>query len=144
MAEQFIRMLHHVGMPKTDLDYIQGNGKVVGEILKQGHPRSTLFTGSQKVAEQLAVDLKGKVHTVPSLHKNLRLVKPGSELGADCTSSFSFRMWKADWTSHVMYSCQAGSSLCHCEAFKLHPDAAGLPGRCWLRLEDSGAGCDRL
>ena len=56
-------MLHHAGMPKTDLDYIQGNGKVVGEILKQGHPRSTLFTGSQKVAEQLAVDLKGKVHT---------------------------------------------------------------------------------
>ncbi|CAL5223996.1 g6611 [Coccomyxa viridis] len=62
VAEQFIRMLHHVGMPKTDLDYIQGNGKVVGEILKQGHPRSTLFTGSQKVAEQLAVDLKGKVY----------------------------------------------------------------------------------
>ena len=61
VAEQFIRMLHHVGMPKGDLDYIQGNGRVVGEILKQGHPRSTLFTGSQKVAEQLALDLKGKV-----------------------------------------------------------------------------------
>ena len=53
--------------PKTDLDYIQGNGKVVGEILKQGHPRSTLFTGSQKVAEQLALDLKGKVCTLSSL-----------------------------------------------------------------------------
>ena len=61
VAEQFVRMLHHVGMPKTDLDYIQGNGRVVGEILKKGHPRSTLFTGSQKVAEQLALDLKGKV-----------------------------------------------------------------------------------
>ena len=61
VAEQFIRMLHHVGMPMTDLDYIQGNGKVVGEILKQGRPRTTLFTGSQKVAEQLALDLKGKV-----------------------------------------------------------------------------------
>ena len=70
MAEQFVRMLHHVGMPKTDLDYIQGNGRVVGEILKQAHPRSTLFTGSQKVAEQLALDLKGKVcissHSGPS------------------------------------------------------------------------------
>ena len=63
VAEQFIRMLHHVGMPKGDLDYIQGNGRVVGEILKQGHPRSTLFTGSQKVAEQLALDLKGKVRS---------------------------------------------------------------------------------
>ena len=61
VAEQFVRMLHHVGMPKTDLDYIQGNGRVVGEILKKAHPRSTLFTGSQKVAEQLALDLKGKV-----------------------------------------------------------------------------------
>ena len=69
VAEQFIRMLHHVGMPKTDLDYIQGNGRVVGEILKQGHPRSTLFTGSQKVAEQLALDLKGKVCTRSPPHR---------------------------------------------------------------------------
>ena len=69
VAEQFIRMLHHVGMPKTDLDYIQGNGRVVGEILKQGHPRSTLFTGSQKVAEQLALDLKGKVCTLSHPHR---------------------------------------------------------------------------
>ena len=81
MAEQFVRMLHHVGMPTTDLDYIQGNGRVVGEILKQGHPRSTLFTGSQKVAEQLALDLKGKVHSGSVLYC-WRHLTPSSALRA--------------------------------------------------------------
>jgi 1-pyrroline-5-carboxylate dehydrogenase len=33
----------------------------MGEVLSAGQPRSTLFTGSQRVAERLAVQLKGKV-----------------------------------------------------------------------------------
>jgi len=43
------------------VDYIHGDGKVVGSILKDAPVRSTLFTGSQAVAEHLVVDLKGKV-----------------------------------------------------------------------------------
>lgn len=61
MIEMFVRMLHHCGMPKEDVDLIHGNGKVVGEILNKAGVRSTLFTGSSKVAETLAVQLKGKV-----------------------------------------------------------------------------------
>ena len=56
-----MRMLHHCGMPMDDVDLIHGNGKVVGEILKSANVRSTLFTGSAKVAETLAKELSGKV-----------------------------------------------------------------------------------
>ena len=61
MLEHFIRMLQGCGLPAEDCDMIHGNGKVVNELLVQARPRSTLFTGSQKIAEKLAMDLKGKV-----------------------------------------------------------------------------------
>jgi 1-pyrroline-5-carboxylate dehydrogenase len=61
VVEQLLRLLHHCGMPRTDADLIHGSGQVVNELLLRAQPRSTLFTGSQRVAEKLAVDLKGKV-----------------------------------------------------------------------------------
>ena len=61
MVEQLLRLLQHCGAPATDVDLIHGDGRVVNAILKQGQPRSTLFTGSQAVAEELVIDLKGKV-----------------------------------------------------------------------------------
>lgn len=61
VVEMFVRMLHHCGMPMDDVDLIHGNGAVVGEILKTAKVRSTLFTGSAKVAEILAKELQGKV-----------------------------------------------------------------------------------
>lgn len=61
VAEHFVRLLQHCGMPLTDVDYVHGDGRVVNKIFKEGNLRSTLFTGSQKVAEQLVVDLHGKV-----------------------------------------------------------------------------------
>ena len=71
VAEQFIRMLHHVGMPPQDADYIHGSGKVVNEILLQARPRNTLFTGSGRIAEKLANDLYGKVRMAPEqAHQN--------------------------------------------------------------------------
>ena len=65
VVEMFVRMLHHCGMPMDDVDLIHGNGKVVGDILKQAQVRSTLFTGSAKVAELLAKELQGKVSLSP-------------------------------------------------------------------------------
>lgn len=59
--EQFLRMLHAVGMPKTDVDFIYCDGPVFNDVLIRGNARMTLFTGSQAVADKLAVDLKGKV-----------------------------------------------------------------------------------
>jgi 1-pyrroline-5-carboxylate dehydrogenase len=61
VAEHFVRLLQHCGMPAADVDFIHGDGKTVGGILKEAPARSSLFTGSQAVAEHLVVDLKGKV-----------------------------------------------------------------------------------
>lgn len=61
VAEQLLRLLHFCGMPRTDADLIHGGGQVVNELLLRAQPRSTLFTGSQRVAEKLAVDMRGKV-----------------------------------------------------------------------------------
>lgn len=72
--EYFVRMLQHCGLPKTDLDFIQGNGKVVGELLMQAQPRSILFTGSGKVAEKLAGDFRGKVGALLFLMMTTALV----------------------------------------------------------------------
>ncbi|CAE7372781.1 ALDH12A1 [Symbiodinium natans] len=61
VMEQFLRMLHHVGLPKTDIDFIYCDGPVFNEVLLRGDAKMTLFTGSQRIADKLAVDLKGKV-----------------------------------------------------------------------------------
>ena len=61
MIDQLVRLLIDCGMPMTDMDVIHGNGVVVNEIIKKAEPRSTLFTGSQRIAEKLAIDTCGKV-----------------------------------------------------------------------------------
>ena len=61
VAEQLLRLLHHCGAPVTDVDMVHGDGRVVNGILTAAEPRSTLFTGSQAIAERLVVDLRGKV-----------------------------------------------------------------------------------
>ncbi|CAE7872441.1 ALDH12A1 [Symbiodinium microadriaticum] len=61
VMEQFLRMLHSVGLPKSDIDFIYCDGPVFNEVLLRGDAKMTLFTGSQRVADKLAVDLKGKV-----------------------------------------------------------------------------------
>ena len=70
VQEQFMRLLQHAGMPMTDADFFQGNGIVFGELLNKAKPRSTLFTGSQRVAEKLAIDLAGKVNTLSEFIPN--------------------------------------------------------------------------
>ena len=44
-------MLHACGLPKHDLDFINGEGPMMQELLVKGEPRMTQFTGSSKVAE---------------------------------------------------------------------------------------------
>jgi 1-pyrroline-5-carboxylate dehydrogenase len=61
VAEQLLRLLHHCGMPKKDVDFMVGPGLTMNEIINQAQPRNTLFTGSQRVAEKLAADTNGKV-----------------------------------------------------------------------------------
>lgn len=61
VMEQFIRLLHKCGMPPTDMDFINSDGPVMNKLLLEAEPKTTLFTGSSKVAEKLALDLKGRV-----------------------------------------------------------------------------------
>ncbi|CAM9514361.1 unnamed protein product [Discosporangium mesarthrocarpum] len=61
VMEQALRLLHHCGMPPTDLDFINSGGEVMHQLLIESQPRVTQFTGSSRVAEVLARDLHGKV-----------------------------------------------------------------------------------
>ena len=61
VLEQWIRMMHHCGLPKEDLDFIHSDGPVMEAILKKADAKMTLFTGSSKVGEHLVKSLRGKV-----------------------------------------------------------------------------------
>lgn len=61
VAEQLLRLLHYCGAPPTDVDMLHGPGTTMGAVLNKAKPRSTLFTGSQAVAERLALEMQGKV-----------------------------------------------------------------------------------
>ncbi|XP_031406911.1 delta-1-pyrroline-5-carboxylate dehydrogenase 12A1, mitochondrial [Punica granatum] len=61
VMDQMIRLLHHCGMPVEDVDFINSDGKTMNKLLAEAKPRMTLFTGSSRVAEKLAVDLNGRI-----------------------------------------------------------------------------------
>lgn len=61
VMEQMLRLLHQCGMPLRDVDFVNCDGSTMNKLLLEGDPRMTLFTGSSRVAEKLAVDLKGRV-----------------------------------------------------------------------------------
>lgn len=61
VMEQMIRLLHDCGLPAEDMDFINSDGAVMNKLLLEANPKMTLFTGSSRVAEKLAADLKGRV-----------------------------------------------------------------------------------
>ncbi|KAG8496731.1 hypothetical protein CXB51_007897 [Gossypium anomalum] len=61
VMEQMMRLLHYCGLPEEDVDFINSDGKTMNKLLMEANPRMTLFTGSSRIAEKLAVDLKGRV-----------------------------------------------------------------------------------
>ncbi|CAI9757519.1 unnamed protein product [Fraxinus pennsylvanica] len=61
VMEQMIRLLHDCGLPMEDVDFINSDGKTMNKLLKEAEPRMTLFTGSSRVADKLAVDLNGRI-----------------------------------------------------------------------------------
>ncbi|KZV23336.1 putative aldehyde dehydrogenase [Dorcoceras hygrometricum] len=61
VMEQMIRLLHDCGLPKEDVDFINSDGDTMNKLLMEANPRMTLFTGSSRVAEKLAGDLKGRI-----------------------------------------------------------------------------------
>ncbi|GLU12327.1 hypothetical protein SLE2022_290150 [Rubroshorea leprosula] len=61
VMEQMMRLLHYCGLPVEDVDFINSDGKTMNKLLMEANPRMTLFTGSSRVAEKLAGDLKGRI-----------------------------------------------------------------------------------
>jgi len=61
VMEQMIRLLQHCGMDMKDMDFVYCTGLEFNKLLVKYEPSMTLFTGSQHVADKLAVDLKGKI-----------------------------------------------------------------------------------
>jgi len=103
--EQFLRMLHHVGLPKEDVNLIYCDGPVMNDLVVRGESRMCLFTGSQPVADKLAVDLKGKV----------KLEDAGFDwkvLGPD-PSDIDFVAWQSDQDAYAFsgQKCSAQSML---------------------------------
>ena len=48
VMEQFLRLLHDCGLPRTDVDLLHGPGTTMGHVLTHARPRSTLFTGARR------------------------------------------------------------------------------------------------
>jgi len=61
VMEQFIRMLHSFGMDMQDVDLLNCEGKVAGELLRIAPIQLTQFTGSSRVSELLSEQTRGKV-----------------------------------------------------------------------------------
>ncbi|XP_048431507.1 probable aldehyde dehydrogenase [Pyrus x bretschneideri] len=61
VMKQMMRLLHYCGLPTEDVDFINSDGQTMNKLLLEGNPRMTLFTGSSRVADKLAGDLKGRV-----------------------------------------------------------------------------------
>jgi len=105
VMEQFFRFAIHNGLPAADLDFVHCDGPVFNEILVRGDCRNTLFTGSQAVAEKLAVDLRGKV----------KLEDAGYDwkiLGPD-VREVDYVAWQADQDAYAFsgQKCSAQSML---------------------------------
>ncbi|KAL5747399.1 hypothetical protein ACOSP7_024399 [Xanthoceras sorbifolium] len=61
VMEQMMRLLHYCGLPVEDVDFINSDGKTMNKLLMEANPQMTLFTGSSRVADKLAIDLKGRI-----------------------------------------------------------------------------------
>ncbi|KAK9119390.1 hypothetical protein Scep_017483 [Stephania cephalantha] len=61
VMEQMLRLLHDCGLDLEDVDFINSDGKTMNKLLLEAKPQMTLFTGSSRVAEKLAVDLRGRI-----------------------------------------------------------------------------------
>ena len=60
VIEQFIRLLHHCGMPLEDVDLLHGKNEIES-LIEDNVFRNIQFTGSSKVANHLSKITKGKV-----------------------------------------------------------------------------------
>lgn len=60
-AEQFLRFLHHCGMPLEDVDLLNSRGEAIEKMVRDGLFRNIQFTGSTKIADHITTLNKGRV-----------------------------------------------------------------------------------
>ena len=109
VMEEYLRLLHACGLPPSDADLLHCAGPTMGRLLQAFPPRMTQFTGSGRVAEALAVQLKGKV----------KLEDAGFDwklLGPDVPSSAAqvqYVAWQCDQDAYACsgQKCSAQSAL---------------------------------
>ena len=61
VTEQFLRLLLDCGLPADDISLLNSDGPTMSELMRQADFRTTQFTGSSTVAEQLCEMTRGKV-----------------------------------------------------------------------------------
>ena len=61
VMDSIIKIMHENGLSKKDVDMIHCDGEVMEYLLTDSQPRMTQFTGSSRIAENLAKKLNGKV-----------------------------------------------------------------------------------
>lgn len=61
VMEQFLLLLQHCGMEKTDVDFLNSKGPVAQKVIMDTPLRVTQFTGSSKVGELLSKATHGKI-----------------------------------------------------------------------------------
>jgi 1-pyrroline-5-carboxylate dehydrogenase len=61
VMEQFLHLLHHCGMPKSDVDMLNCQGPVAEKLITTAPVRLTQFTGSTRVAELLSERTAGRI-----------------------------------------------------------------------------------
>lgn len=59
--DQWVRFLHHCGVPLTDINVLNGRGEAIEHLIKKDAFRLIQFTGSSKIANKIAEISKGKV-----------------------------------------------------------------------------------
>jgi len=62
VIEEFLRLLHHCGMPLGDCDLIHCNGKTFESLYEMCDIKITQFIGSKKIAEKLIPCTKEHIH----------------------------------------------------------------------------------
>ena len=100
VCEQFVRMLHHAGLPKEDLDFLYSDGPVMNEVIVKGKSRMCLFTGSQGVAEKLVHDLNGRIK-LEDAGFDYKILGP--DVPAQGSKNYDFAVWQSDQDAYVMF-----------------------------------------
>ncbi len=109
VAEQFLILLHHAGLPLEDVDLIHCKGSVMNEFLRINKDviRMTQFTGSSEVAENLSDLLHGKVR-IEDAGFNWKILGPDFDRGY-----LEYVAWQCDQDAYSAsgQKCSAQSIL---------------------------------